>query len=50
MILTAKALLDADPHPTEETIAAAISGTLCRCTGYLPIIRAISAVAATEKP
>ncbi|MFQ5522044.1 MAG: (2Fe-2S)-binding protein [Acidimicrobiia bacterium] len=49
MILTAKALLDTDPHPSEETIAETISGNMCRCTGYLPIIRAISAVAAEER-
>jgi carbon-monoxide dehydrogenase small subunit len=48
MILTAKALLDHDPHPSRETIAEAIAGTMCRCTGYLPILRAIGAVAALE--
>ncbi len=46
MILTAKALLDRDPHPSEEAIAAAIAGNMCRCTGYLPIVRAVAAVAA----
>jgi len=45
MILTAKALLDRDPHPSQETIAEAIAGTMCRCTGYLPILRAIGAAA-----
>ncbi len=43
MILTAKALLDRDPHPDRETIAEAIAGNMCRCTGYLPIVRAIAA-------
>lgn len=46
MILTAKALLDRDPHPTEATVAAAIAGNMCRCTGYLPILRAVVAAAA----
>ncbi|MFC2013343.1 (2Fe-2S)-binding protein [Chloroflexota bacterium] len=45
MILTAKALLDANPHPTEDDIREAISGVLCRCTGYDQIIEAIKAVA-----
>jgi len=46
LILTAKALLDRDPHPSEATIAESIAGNMCRCTGYLPILRAIVAVAA----
>ncbi len=46
MILTAKALLDRDPHPSEATIAESIAGNMCRCTGYLSILRAIGAVAA----
>jgi len=41
MILTAKALLDENPNPTEEEIKKAISGNLCRCTGYSKIIEAI---------
>lgn len=45
MILTAKALLDRDPSPTDEAIAEAIAGNMCRCTGYLPIVRAIAAAA-----
>ena len=44
MILAAKALLDTNPAPTEEEIKTAISGNLCRCTGYKKIIQAISAV------
>jgi carbon-monoxide dehydrogenase small subunit len=46
MLMSAKALLDRNPHPTEEEIKEAISGNLCRCTGYLNIVRAIKAVAA----
>ena len=41
MILTAKALLDRQPHPTPEQIREAISGNLCRCTGYVKIAAAI---------
>ncbi len=41
MILTAKALLDHNPNPTEDEIRAAISGNLCRCTGYARIVEAI---------
>ncbi len=41
MILSAKALLDRDPRPNEEEIRAAISGNLCRCTGYQKIVEAI---------
>jgi aerobic carbon-monoxide dehydrogenase small subunit len=43
MILTAKALLDKNPHPTEEEIRTAISGNICRCTGYAKIVEAIKA-------
>lgn len=45
ILLTAVALLERNPHPTEAEIRRAISGNLCRCTGYLKIIRAIQAVA-----
>ena len=45
VILTAKALLDNNPHPTEEEIRRYISGNLCRCTGYDKIVRAIMKVA-----
>jgi carbon-monoxide dehydrogenase small subunit len=45
LLMTAVALLEENPHPTEEEIRRAISGNLCRCTGYLKIIRAIQAVA-----
>jgi len=41
MILTAKALLDRNPAPTEQDIKLAISGNFCRCTGYNKIVRAI---------
>src|SRR3954447_15361644 len=41
MMLTARALLDANPNPTEDEIKVAISGQICRCTGYKNIIAAI---------
>jgi carbon-monoxide dehydrogenase small subunit len=41
MMLTARALLDREPDPDEATIREAISGNLCRCTGYENIVRAI---------
>lgn len=41
MILSAKALLDENPNPSEEDIKRAISGNLCRCTGYKKIVQAI---------
>jgi len=45
MILAAKALLDQNPVPTEPEVKTAISGNLCRCTGYLRIINAILSAA-----
>ena len=47
MILTGKALLDENPHPTEEEVRRAISGVVCRCTGYAKIVEAILAAADT---
>jgi aerobic carbon-monoxide dehydrogenase small subunit len=44
MILSAKALLDKNPTPSEPEIRAAISGNLCRCTGYQKIVESIAAV------
>jgi len=41
MVLAGKALLDENPHPTREEIQLAISGILCRCTGYRQIIEAV---------
>jgi carbon-monoxide dehydrogenase small subunit len=45
MLVSAKALLDRNPAPTREDVVEAISGNLCRCTGYEPIIAAILSVA-----
>ena len=44
MILAAKALLDEKPRPTREEIIAHMDGNLCRCTGYLAIVKAIEQV------
>ena len=41
MMMTSKALLEENPEPTEEEIRWGISGNLCRCTGYLNIVRAV---------
>ena len=41
MMITARALLDANPDPTPQEIRQAICGTVCRCTGYENIVRAI---------
>jgi len=45
MIISAKALLDGNPNPTEEEILEAISGNLCRCTGYAQIVEAVQLAA-----
>ena len=45
MIMVAKALLDHNPNPSREEISEALSGNVCRCTGYEPIVRAIAAAA-----
>jgi len=44
MILTAKAFLDEHPHPSEGEVKKAISGNLCRCTGYVKIVEAVISV------
>jgi carbon-monoxide dehydrogenase small subunit len=49
MIVSAKALLDKNPHPTRAEIAEALVGNLCRCTGYVPILDAVEEVAAQRQ-
>lgn len=41
MIMSARALLDSNPSPDQAEVRRALSGNLCRCTGYLPIIEAV---------
>ena len=49
ILMTAKALLERDPNPSRETIKEAISGNLCRCTGYQQIFEAIEEAAVRMK-
>jgi len=49
MILSAKALLTRNPAPTEQEVRQAIAGNLCRCTGYVNIVKAVMAAAATTE-
>lgn len=46
VVISAISLLDGNPHPTREAIEAGMSGSLCRCTGYMGIVDAVAAVAA----
>ena len=41
MMMTSSALLEQNPHPTEDEIRHGISGNLCRCTGYMNIVKAV---------
>jgi aerobic-type carbon monoxide dehydrogenase small subunit (CoxS/CutS family) len=53
ILVTAKALLDRNPRPTRDQIREALSGNLCRCTGYLQIFEAVEAAVlkiAAQKP
>lgn len=49
MLLTASALLNRDPYPTRDAIKEALSGVLCRCTGYLKIFEAVELAASRQK-
>ena len=48
MIMTSKALLSKNPHPAQEEIKKALSGNLCRCTGYVKIIEAVTNASRAE--
>ena len=50
MILSASSLLNQNPNPTEAEIRTALSGNLCRCTGYQKIVEAVQSVGANEPP
>jgi carbon-monoxide dehydrogenase small subunit len=45
MLISATAFLEANPHPSEEEVRIAVSGNLCRCTGYDGIVKAVLSVA-----
>ncbi len=49
MMLTAKALLDDNPNPSEDEVRWALSGNLCRCTGYQNIVKAVLWAAAKQR-
>lgn len=49
MMMTARALLDENPDPTDLEIREAISGQICRCTGYENIVRSVRAAAVVER-
>jgi nicotinate dehydrogenase subunit A len=48
MIMVSKALLDKNPHPTDDQIKQALNGTLCRCGSHLRVIRAVKRAAAVK--
>ena len=48
MLISATALLEANPEPTEDDVRIALSGNLCRCTGYDGIVKAVLGVAAAQ--
>lgn len=50
MIMSCLYLLNRNPHPSEEEIRRAIEGNLCRCTGYLNIIKAVKVAATKMSP
>ena len=45
MIMTSKALLNENPHPTEEEIKGALSGNFCRCVSHYQVLKAVMSVA-----
>jgi carbon-monoxide dehydrogenase small subunit len=49
MIVAAHALLEENPRPSEDDVREAISGNLCRCTGYQQIVDAVQLAAARQK-
>jgi aerobic-type carbon monoxide dehydrogenase small subunit (CoxS/CutS family) len=50
MLISATALLDANPTPTEDEVRIALSGNLCRCTGYDGIVKAVLSVVSSADP
>jgi len=45
MVLSSKALLESNPHPSDQEVRAGLAGNLCRCTGYQKIVEAVTDVA-----
>ena len=50
MLISATVLLDDNPSPSEDEVRIALSGNLCRCTGYDGIVKAVLSVAGSERP
>jgi carbon-monoxide dehydrogenase small subunit len=50
MLMSARALLDRNPHPTDQEVREAISGQICRCTGYASIVRSVQWAAEHPEP
>lgn len=50
MIMNARALLNSNPNPDENEIRTALSGVLCRCTGYRKIVQAVQSAASGKRP
>ena len=50
MLMSASALLESNPRPSEDEIRIAIQGNICRCTGYVNIVEAIAAAAEGGRP
>jgi len=48
-LMSTRALLDNNPNPTDEEIIEALSGNLCRCTGYIPILKAVKRTIERER-
>jgi carbon-monoxide dehydrogenase small subunit len=49
MVMTSYALLQRNPHPSEEEIRKALAGNLCMCTGYVQIVEAVKEAAEKQK-
>ena len=49
MILSARALIDRNPHPSDQEIRDALAGNLCRCTGYVQIVESVKRAAAARR-
>jgi carbon-monoxide dehydrogenase small subunit len=50
LLLAARALLDGNPHPSEQEVRLALEGNVCRCTGYTAVVEAVELAAREKKP